>query len=127
MKTPVYSEKGEKSSVKLVHLTIAGWVEDPSRPSITTSSMPFSSGKHTHQFLPFFVYFSLIILHINGLNPNQKYSEKTEKTCKEENHVFSLQAAGEKNPILTIGPNCHIADIIRYIIRIYVSTHKIQI
>lgn len=127
MKTPVCSEKGEKLSVKLVHLRIVGWVEDPPRPSITTSSMPFSSGKHTHQFLPFFVYFSLIILYINGLNPNQNYSEKTGKTCKKENHVFSLQAAGEKNSVLTIGLNCHIADIIRYIVRIYVSTHKIQI
>ena len=41
MKTPVYSEKGEKSSVKLVHLRIVEWVEDPPRPSITTSSCPF--------------------------------------------------------------------------------------
>lgn len=67
------------------------------------------------------------IIYINGLNPNQNYSEKTGKTCKKENHVFSLQAAGEKNSVLTIGLNCHIADIIRYIVRIYVSTHKIQI
>ena len=52
---------------------------------------------------------------------------KKQERHKKENHVFSLQAAGEKNPTLTIGPNCHIEDIIRYIIRIYVSTHKIQI
>lgn len=40
--------------------------------------------------------------------------KKQERHVKKENHIFGLQAAGEKNPTLTIGTNCHIVDMIRY-------------
>ena len=51
--------------------------------------------------------------------------KKQERHVKNRTMFSAYRLQVKKNPTLTIGPNCHIADIIR--LRIYVSTYKILI
>lgn len=98
MKTPVYSGKRREIKRKTCPLNDSRMGRRPNKAFNYNFFNALSSESMHIQSLPFFVYFSLIILHIKcGLEPKLELYEKT-KTCEEENYVFSLQAAGE-NPM----------------------------